>query len=229
MAKAELQPDRVIKRPSLGMGPPLGFVDSGLAYTGTEIEVGDWCPEEDEDFDEGDADHDPFEFDVDSDFGSDYISVRSESSTPTSYYVAVAFDWPSPYRGKIADGEGYPHANTFTLLGSPLQGSFPFRLSVPIHPPLTHSISGQPNRRTPSHGRLSQIRSLARQSQLPPYNPLSHWSPHIMPWTIPSPKLGRIGSLLRWRRGYGSLQGPLQSRLSIRLREMRKDGTIGSI
>jgi hypothetical protein len=123
MAKAELQPDRVIKRPFLGMSPPLGFVDSGLAYTGTDIEVGDLCSEKDEDVDEGDEDYDPFEFDVDSDFGSDYISVRSESSTPTSYYVAGAFDWPSPYRGKIVDGEGYPHTSTFTLLESPLQGS----------------------------------------------------------------------------------------------------------
>ena len=74
------------------MDPPFGFADSGSDYTSTDIEVGDWCLEEDEGFDEWDEDYDPFEFELDSDFGSDYASFRSESSTPTSYYMVDALD-----------------------------------------------------------------------------------------------------------------------------------------
>ena len=68
-------------------------------------------------------DYDPFEFNVDSDFGSDYVLFGSGSSTPASYYGADAFDWPTPYQGRITDGEGYPPVSVVTLLESPPQGS----------------------------------------------------------------------------------------------------------
>ena len=133
-ARVELHSDRVLERP-LGMAPLLGFAASDSDYTGTDIEVRDWCPEEDEDSDEGDEDYDLFESDVDSDFGSDYVSFMSESSTPASYYVVDAFDWPTPYQGQIADGEGYPHASAVTLPDFPPQGSPFLPSSGPRAPP----------------------------------------------------------------------------------------------
>lgn len=92
MAGAEHHSDCVLKCPPLSMDPLFGFADSDSEYTGTDIEVGGWCLEEDEGFDEWDEDYDPSEFDLDSDFGSDYASYRSELSSPTSYYMVDSFD-----------------------------------------------------------------------------------------------------------------------------------------
>ena len=115
MARVEFHSDRALECPPPSMAPLLGFVDPDSDYAGTDIEIGDWCPEEDEDFDEGDEDYDPFEFDVSSDFGSDSVSIISESSTPEGYYIVDAFDWPTPHQGQTVDGEGYPHASVVTL------------------------------------------------------------------------------------------------------------------
>jgi len=92
MAGVEHHSDCVLKFPPPSMDPLFGFADSDSEYTGTDIEVGGWCLEEDEGFDEWDEDYDPSEFDLDSDFGSDYASYRSDLSTPTSYYMVDSFD-----------------------------------------------------------------------------------------------------------------------------------------
>lgn len=117
--------------PPLSMAPPLGSPNSD--YTDTDIEVGDWRPEADEHFyngDEdyfynGDEDYDPLEFDVNSDFGS-------ESLAP---YVVAAFDRPIPYQGQILGGEGCPHASGATSLWFPSHGSPYFPLYGPYAPP----------------------------------------------------------------------------------------------
>ena len=123
-----LDSDRVEYSP-LSMTPLLGFSNSD--YTDTGIEVGDRYPEADEHFDNGDEDYDPFEFDVNSDFGSDYVPFGSGPFAP---YVVGAFDWPTPYQGQIPDGEGCPHASGATLWLPP-QGSPSFPLSGPHAPP----------------------------------------------------------------------------------------------
>jgi hypothetical protein len=211
------------------MDPLLGFTDSDSDYTGTDVEVGDWCPEDDEDSDEGDEDYDPFEFDIDSDVGSDCVSFRSESSTPASYYVVDGFDWPTPYQGQIADGEGYQHASAFKLLEFPPQDSPSLPSSSSHVPPLDPFDLG--TARTPGIIPWSAFTDPFTGAPItaPPYNPLSHWPPPIIPRMIVSPNPGQIGSSLRWRRGYGSLQDPLQIRLSIRLRKTWEGGMIGSI
>ena len=114
MVQVEPQSDRVIQCPSpLNTAPLLEFVGSNLGSTSTDVEVGGWCFEGDEDFDE-DEDYDSFESDVDSDFDEDRVSFRSEPSTPASYYGVDAGEWPSPYQGHIAGGEGYQHVSAVT-------------------------------------------------------------------------------------------------------------------
>ncbi|KAF9646168.1 hypothetical protein BDM02DRAFT_278170 [Thelephora ganbajun] len=95
MVGVELSSECVLEYPPLNMASLLGFADS------------DSCPEEDEDYD-------PFEFDINSNFGSDYMSFGSESSAPASYEANV-FDWPNPY-------QGYSFASAATLLEFPPQG-----------------------------------------------------------------------------------------------------------
>ena len=122
--------------PPLGTVPLVGFADSDSDsdsdYTGTE--VGDWFSEEDKVFDEEDEDHDPFEFNTDSDFGSDCVPLRSESSAPAS--CAGAFDWPAPYQGQVTDGEGYSRASPVTHLELPPQGLSSLPSSGPHAPSL---------------------------------------------------------------------------------------------
>ena len=137
----EVHSDRVLKFPPPNMAPPLG--PSNPDYTNIDIEVGDWRPKADGHFDKGDEDY-PLEFDVDLDFGSDYVSFRSESSTPTSYYCAVnTSDRPTPYQGQIVNGGGYPHVGTDTPLEFPPQGSSTFPLSGPhaLPSPLQSSVA----------------------------------------------------------------------------------------
>ena len=128
MAGVECHPDQC---PPLNATPPLGFEDSDSDCTSTDIEDRDWRSEEDEDLDEEDEDYEPFEFIVDSDFGSEYVLFGSGSSTPASYYGADAFDWPTPYQGTITDGEACPPVSAVTLLEFPPQGSSSLRPSSP--------------------------------------------------------------------------------------------------
>ena len=117
-----LHSDRVEYSP-LSVTPLLGFSNSD--YTDTGVEVGDSRPEADEHFYEGDEDYDSFEFDVNSDFGSELFAP----------YVVGAFDWPTLYQGQIPDGEGYPHASGTTSPWFPPEGSPSFPLSGPHVPP----------------------------------------------------------------------------------------------
>ena len=98
----------------LATDPLLDFSDSGY----TNIEVGDWNPKEDGDFDEEDEDYDPFEFDTNSDFWSDCSSFRSESSAPASHRTS-AIDWSAPFQGQVGSGEGYSCPSPTTILEFP--------------------------------------------------------------------------------------------------------------
>ena len=109
--------------PPLNMVPLLGFANSDHA----DIGVGGRRWGEDEDSDETDEDYHPFEFDTDSDFGSDYVPFGSESSAPTSYGVG-AVDWSVPFRGQVGGEDGYSRASAVTILEFPPQ-------DLPSHSP----------------------------------------------------------------------------------------------
>jgi len=162
--------DRVLEYPPLSMTPPFGFSNPG--YTGTGIEVVDWRPEADEHFDKGNEGYDPFEFDVDSDFGSDCVSFESESFAP---YVVGAFDWPTPYQGQIPDG--YPHASGATSLGFPPQGSPSLPLSGPHGPSFNQLDPG--TTQLPDNIPWSAFANPFAGAPImtPPPTILSHWSP----------------------------------------------------
>ena len=105
-------------RPSFNLAPLTGLSDSGYI----KIEAEGWCPREDGGFDKDDTDYDPFEFDTDLDFWSDYASFRSESSAPASHRPN-ALDWSAPFQGQVGSGEGYSRASAVTILEFPLQVS----------------------------------------------------------------------------------------------------------
>lgn len=132
MVGVELCTDRVIERPLFNTAPLSRFADSDSGSTCTDIEFGDCCLEEDEDFDEDDEDYDLLESDVYSDFGSDYVLLGPEPSTPAIYCEANAFE----YQDQIGDGEGYLYASVATHPKFLLQGS----PSIPSSRPCAHSF-----------------------------------------------------------------------------------------
>jgi hypothetical protein len=115
MVRVELPSERLPEHLPLSITPRFELTDSGY----TDIDDGDWFPEGDDDSDEEDEDYDPSESDIGSDFGSDYVSFGSESSTPASY-GAENFVWPVPFHGhQVVDREGYSRADAATALEFP--------------------------------------------------------------------------------------------------------------
>ena len=116
MARVELPSEHFPECPPLSTVPLLGFSDSDSGLSDTEL--GGGCSEEGGDCYEEDGDYVPFEFDIDSELGSDCVSFWSESSTPASYGVS-AFDWPTPYQGQVTDEEGSSGVSAVTHPESP--------------------------------------------------------------------------------------------------------------
>ena len=120
MVRVRLPSEHASDCPPLNTLPLLGFEDSG--YTDTEEEGSD----------EEDQGYHTFEFDTDSDVGSDYLPFGSESSTSASY-GAGAIDWSVPFQGQVGGGDGYSRANPVTILEFPS----PY---FPSPPPRVHSF-----------------------------------------------------------------------------------------
>jgi len=119
IVRIELPSEHIPECPPLDTAPLLGFANLGSP----DIEAGGRFPEEGEDFDE---DYDRCELDIDSDFGSDYVSMFGSGVLAPENHGAGTFDWPTPYQGPVADGEGLLHEGASTLLDFPQ--------SHPLHP-----------------------------------------------------------------------------------------------